>query len=151
MIDGEPAGVVLRMGLLLPHDARHEVALAKQLVAEEPQGRRLAIVDGDEYRSSAGHQVAGEAEPALHEGEPLRMREGVARTGGGIRVRKRLVACIVRRIDVDQVESALVRPLKKHKGSEVVPLDQVVGARFPVVADAQRLDLSKAEVGPRQE
>ena len=73
VIDGEPAGVVLRMGLLLPHDARHEVALAKQLVAEEPQGRRLAIVDGDEYRSAVGHQSAGEAEPALHEGEPLRM------------------------------------------------------------------------------
>ena len=77
--------------------------------------------------------------------------EGVARAGKIVRVGERPAAGVVRRVDVDQVESALVRPLRQHEGGEVAALDQVVGARFPVVADAQRLDLSKAEVGPRQE
>ena len=75
--------------------------------------------------------------------------EGVARAGKIVRVGERPAAGVVRRVDVDQVESALVRPLQQHEGGEVVALDQVVG--FPVTTDAQRLDLPQAEVGPRRE
>ena len=60
------------------------------------------------------------------------MGESVTRPGKGVRVRELLVSGVVRRIDVDQVESRPVSLLEEHERGEVVPPSiRQLGSDFP--------------------
>jgi len=96
------------------HDLGEEVLLAEHLVHEQPQVRDLVVVDADEDRAALAEHLTSRLEPRPHEGHPGAVAAEVVAVG-------ELVAGVVRRVDVDQVDG---RQRRQHV--EVVALDEGV-------------------------
>ena len=98
----EPVPQLPALGVEVDDDLGEEVGLAEHLVHQQPQVRRLVVVDADEDRAPVGQHLARGLQPRPHHRDPrlVPAPPAVAEVVGVGEV----VAGVVRRVDVDQVD-----------------------------------------------
>ena len=102
--------------------------LSKHFITEEFEVSLFVVVDGDEDNPSVGEQTFGDAEAFGHEGEPLAVAVVVVGIDVLVVIDEVAVAGVVGRVDIDDVDAALVGVGEGGEGFEVVALDKdVVG------------------------
>ena len=135
-------GVVPRRVVSLPRYIRDEARGGENLVAHEPQVRELRIVNADEDGARQGEKLPQKLEPRAHHAQPLVVAREVlallahglpkplfdARVVDVVVVHPALVAGVVRRIDVDAVDPALILRQQGLQRLEVVAVDDHVPA-----------------------
>ncbi len=105
------------------HDLGDEVGLAEDLIQEQSEVRRLVVVDAHEDRGPGAHQSQRRLQARPHHRHPrLVLRRAPIAVAEVIDIRE-VVAGVVGRIDVDQVETP---QRQRGEDGEVVTLDERV-------------------------
>ena len=142
---GDALRVVPSRVVALPRDVRHEARRAEDLVADKLEVRELRVVDADEDGARRREQPSQQLQPRVHHAQPLVVSAEVfalladdlpeplpdARVVYVVVVDPSLVAGVVRRIDVDAVNLALVLRQQRLERLEVVAVDDHVPAVRP--------------------
>ena len=93
------------------------------------------IINTYKYDSIFSHEITSYLQPFLHERQPFAVPEHIVGANETVVVDEILVAGIVRRINVDDVDHAPVRFLEKLERGEVVAFDEEVDVS-PVVDES---------------
>ena len=148
VLPSEIVGVVLATALP-DDDLPTKFVVAEDLVAELRRFAMLVVVDRDDDHAVVGQQVPRELQPRVHHAEPVGVeatvrlgvrdepvarprrlwperREVLRRRLGEVVVVDEVVARVVRRVDVDELDLAEVRLLEQLQRVEVVALDEEV-------------------------
>lgn len=100
-------GVVLSSAL--PDYVRNEVPFSELLIEQGLQPSLLGVIDRDDDYACVLQQPVGVTKPALHEAQPLRVTVRIGIANESIVVNPCTRTGVVRRVNVDQVDFALVR------------------------------------------
>jgi hypothetical protein len=103
--------------------------IPKDLIHEHPQPVMLLIADGRDDDAGRLEQVSGDHQSPFEEGKPLAGLRPVVRVYVPVVVDPALVAGVVGRIDVDQIDLAPVCGPKRLKGVEVFTVDNGMPGR----------------------
>ncbi|CCY06009.1 putative uncharacterized protein [Eggerthella sp. CAG:1427] len=130
---------------------RDKICFAEYLVADDTQIAVLVVVDADEDNPVVTQQLTSQPKPRIHHGAPIAV-ETPARVDVGLVGQSRLflvvldgiaelvlvdkvVAGVIRRIDIDHLDLAVVAALQELQDLEVVTFDvDVVGVEAAILA-----------------
>ena len=91
-----------------PWNCCYIVIFIKYLIAEEFEVGLLVVVDGDKDNPSVGEEMFGDAEAFAHKGEPFAVAVAVLAIDKAVVVYEVLVARIVGRVNVDDINPAFM-------------------------------------------
>lgn len=143
---GAQGGLVLPAAGLGAHWRVGEpVGGAEDLVHDLAEARELVVVDGDENDAGGGEKLVEQSKTRVHHAQPLvvagevlaLLADDVAQplldpgVVDVVVVDPAFVACVVGRVDVDAVDSALVLREQRLESFEIIAVDDHV--RRPVV------------------
>ena len=121
---------------VLPNNDANFVSLPKHPIHQHPQPEQLVVVDADEDHAIVGQQLLGQLQASVHELQPQRMAEAVGLVDEAVVVDEVAVAGVVRRVDVDAADGALVGHAQGAQGVVIVALDDQVAPRRIAMAQA---------------
>ena len=99
-----------------------------EINASDPEGGAVyySIIDGNQDHAILGQQITGKGQTAVEELQPRRLTEPIIGAHVAVVIDPILVACVVRRVDVDHLHFALICLLKKFENLEVVAFNDQV-------------------------
>ncbi len=146
MILGDSGAVIFSRPLCNTRERGHKAPRPEYLVADLPQVGGLVVVDGAEDGPVAGKQVSQQQQSRVDHRAPIGMEAAV---GGGVLhqpatllivvgpgtrevvVVEEVVARVVGRVDVDELDLAGVGGTQELEGIQIVSLDVEVAGRVP--------------------
>ena len=108
----------------MPHCLCHKIPLSEHLITEQFEVGLLVVVDRDKDNPTVGEEVFGDAEAFAHKGEPFAVAVAVLAVDKAVVVNEVLVARVVGRVDIDDVNLTFVGIREGGEGFEVVALNQ---------------------------
>ena len=109
-----------------PRKFGNKILSAENLITEQLQLRLFVVIDTDEDHAILGHETSCNLQTLLHERQPLGVAEGICLIDIRIVVDEVLIAGVVRRVYVDEVNLPAMRFLQELKRGEVVAFDEEV-------------------------
>ena len=99
----------------------------------------FVVVDRDKDNTSVREKMFGDAEAFAHKGEPFAVAVAVLAIDKAVVVNEVLVARVVGRVDIDDVNLAFVGIREGGEGFEVVTLNQdMVRSIFTPIGECKR-------------
>ena len=103
-----------------------EISFAKNLIAKEFEVGLLVVVDGDKDNAAVAEEFLCDAQAFTHKREPFAVAVSVLAIYIAIVINEVFVACVIWRVDVDDVDFACVGVGQRGECFEVVALDKDV-------------------------